>query len=150
MYQVIIIFIFLSFLQATLIPINFVFLLLIGRSFVVDEKSNYWLAFGFGLLLSLLLHQNLGILSLMFLLTVKCIHLLRRTQLFINWLAMLGVSIFFIATLEGLEKLFLGEHFSVTTIIVEALLMLPIYLIIKFWEERFTPKKDIRLKVSTR
>jgi hypothetical protein len=149
----IIILIFISFLQGALLPFDLMLLILTVRSFVVDEKLNYWLAFGFGLLLSLLLGFPLGSLSLIYLLATAVVYSVKRTEFASNWLIVVPLVVILLIVDSLLQNLLMSSGFtsgiSVSVLLAEVFLVLPIYFLIRFWEERFIPKKDIRLKVKS-
>lgn len=142
----------LSFLQGSVVYFNLVFIAIICRSFVTPERSNFWLAFGFGLLLSILLGYPLGSLSIIYLVIVWLIQFARKAQVVSNWVVVL-LSMFF---LLGINQIFLNvlngssiiNSLRWSALLTEVILVLPIYLLVRFWEERFITRKDIRLKVG--
>lgn len=138
----------LSFLQSTILPLNFILLILISRSFVIDERENLYLAFFFGLLLSILLGYPLGSLSLVYLLIVLATKFIKKTQIADSWLAILPLSVIFVLFDMGAKSLILKSSLSLSNSVPEILLIIPIYFLIRFWEERFIIKPEIRLKVG--
>lgn len=152
MISLIVVLVLLSFLQGALLPYDVVFLVIITRSFVTDDQGNFWLAFGFGIFLSLLLGFSLGSLSILYLLAVLLVRVIRRLELSSHWLAILLFSLFLLG-LNHLVRGFLAgsslfSSIGVSALIVEAVLILPVYLLVQFWEERFIPRSDIRLKLG--
>lgn len=142
----------LSFLEGSVLPFSLVFMILICRAFVVPERSNFYLAFWFGLLLSLLLGFPLGSLSLFYLLIILLIGFIRKAQFSANWLAawplafvLLGFHQLAVSFFSGIS---LTYAFRWQTLLVEEVMILPVYFIVRFWEERFVPKREIRLKVG--
>jgi len=140
--------IFLSFLQGAFSSLELVILILISRSFIVEERTNYYWAFFLGLLLSLLLNQPLGILSLIYLVAIKITYIIKRTSISGHWLVILPISLILVLAIELASVVIFKSSFSIWSIIFQSLLSLPIYLILRVWEERFIPKKEIRLKVG--
>ncbi|MBI3486002.1 hypothetical protein HY025_03585 [Candidatus Daviesbacteria bacterium] len=135
------------FLQTTLTPIDLCLMLLICRSFIVDEKINYYLAFFNGIFLGVLTSQNLGFFALFFLITVKLISLIKKTALTANFLSILPVAFLILLTQSFLEKFFFNQTINFNKIYVEVILILPIYLLVRFWEERFIVRPGIKLKI---
>ena len=138
----------LTFLQGTIIPLNVILVVILARSFVVTDKENYWIAFSFGLLLALLLGYSLGSLSLVYLMIVTVIYLIKRANFASHWLAVLPLSIVILAFFHLMEGLLIKSVLQWNYLMIESLLILPAYLLIGFWEERFVPKSDIRLKIG--
>lgn len=148
MILVIVVLLFLSFLQATLVPINLVLIVLICRSFVVEEKENLYLAFGFGLLMSLLIGFPLGILSLIYLLMIYLVYFIKSTPLAAYWVIILPLTLIISALDQFLENPGLGLGLHLGYLLRVGAFALPLYLVIRFWEERFIPRSDIKLKVG--
>lgn len=148
MIQLVITLIFLSFLQATILPWNLILIILISRSFITDEKDNFYLAFGFGLFLSLLLGYSLGVLSLIYLICVAGVGLVKKTQLVSQWFAILPISLILLLFDHLAESLIFGSRENFLSVLPQLILVLPVYFLIRFWEERFIPKKEIKLKVG--
>lgn len=143
MKTIIIILIFLAFIQASIWPLNFGLILILSRAFVRQDRDNFFLALAFGLLLSLLLHLPLGSLSLLFVSLVELIYIWSKTPFSRNPLTSLplvGLSVLLVEILTGLTKIW-------PQILLEAILILPIYLAVRFWEERFIAPREIKLKV---
>lgn len=148
MIPIVIILALASLLQTTLLSLDLVVLVLIARAFILDEKSNFWLAFGFGLILALLSGYPLGSLSLAYLLVVAVVSSIRKTPLDTHPLIIVPMTFILLACIAWLEKILFGMKLSMGIIILETILVLPVYLILRFWEERFIPKKDIKLKMG--
>src|SRR5258708_1726552 len=149
MFILIIGIIILSFFEATWLPFSLIVLVLIIRSFVIPDKFNYFLAFGFGLLLSILTNQTVGFLSLIFLILVKVVQIIRISQLASSWFFILPISFALLILFSLIESLTGHSSFSLGSIMLQMILVLPIYLVLRFWEERFTPQKEVRLKVKS-
>lgn len=149
MKTLIAILILLSFLQATLIPINLVLIFLIVRAYIRPEETNLYLSFFFGVFVALLTHHNLGLYPIIFLSLVYLTHLLSRSPLSKNALSVIPLVV--IATL--IVELFTTLPFNkapilMPTLVVAGILALPFYLIIKFWEERFVVRPQVKLKLK--
>ena len=148
MIAVILVLFFLCFLQVTILPINIVLLILISRALIKDEKVNYYLAFTFGLLLSFLAGLPLGSLSLIYLILIFGIHIFRRAQFATHPLIAVPVAAICLIIDAFAKTLIFSISVDYLTIALQTILVIPIYFIILFWEERFIPKKDIKLKVK--
>lgn len=139
---------FLSFLQGALVPLNLVLIFLIVRTFIVDDRENLWLAFGFGLLLSVLLGYPLGTLSLLYIVAVVPVQLIKRTHLASYWLAIIPLSFLVLLFDRLIVWVTTGTSFNLWWVAGEVALIVPSYFIVRLWEERFVARKDIRLKVG--
>lgn len=144
----VIILILASFLQASVLPINLVLLLIMIRSYIRVEKSNLYLAFGLGLLLSHLEHTPLGLYSLVFLGLVEITHLFSKAPISRNFVTVIPFMLIIIIINDVFTSLIRGFSIQLLPqILVEVLLILPIYIVLRMWEERFTVRKEVRLKV---
>ncbi len=138
----------LSFLQSTFINIDLVLLIIICRSLIMEDQKNYYLAFGVGLLLAYLTEQPLGIVSIFSFVVIRIVYLLTKTALGNYWLIVIPLVAIIYSVEQLIEQLFFQSPFDLKEIIILAILSLPIYLLMKIWEERFIPKKEIRLKLG--
>ncbi len=136
------------FLQEAFLPFNLVLLVLISRAFVVDEKENYYLAFAFGLLLSFLAGYPLGVLSIIYLSLVFAIHIFRRMQFATHLLTLIPIAAVSLFLDGAARSLMLSSSFDLKLFLPQIILIIPVYLATLFWEERFIPKKDLKLKVK--
>lgn len=143
-----IILLFFSFLQATFLPLNLVFLILVIRSLVVDEKENFFLCFGFGLLLSVLLGFPVGSLSFVYLISALVVSFIKKTQSASRLIAILPLTSALLLFVHFSESFLLGTTFDPKIVVFETILALPLYFIITLWEERFIVRKEIKLKVG--
>lgn len=137
----------LSFLQSTIIPLDLVLLILICRSFIKTQSSNYYLVFTFGLLNSHLNLTTLGFQSFIYLAVVLIIQILSKSQL--------ANHAFYIIPIVMLGSFFNLQALSVLTnqtprffpqIIFEGLVSLPVFYLLRLWEERFIAK-NVKLKI---
>lgn len=140
MKTIIIVLILLTFLQTSL-TLNLGLILILSRAFIRQDKVNFYLAFVFGLLTSQLLNLPFGLLSLLYMAFVEVIYLWSKTPFSRN--------IFLIVPVAGL--ILLGMEFLIGSIspkiFIEMILIFPIYLLVRFWEERFIAPKDIKLRI---
>lgn len=134
-------------IQVSVVNFDLVILVIVARSFLVYSRSNYYLAFALGLLVSLLSGTPLGLMSIFYLLVVKIIHLFRRSTLSEYWLAVLPLSLALLGLNYLWQKVVIGTTLDLSTSIWQLLLLIPIYLIVGFWEERFSVREQIKLKI---
>lgn len=137
-----------AFLQTAAIPVDLVLLLILSRSLITTDSLNLYLAFFAGILLGLLTPTNLGFYALFFIFISWVGQLLRKTPLISNILTILPISFIAVLALSLVLKLFQGESINLTHILVDTLLSLPIYIGVRFWEERFIVPTGIKLKMS--
>lgn len=147
MKTLIIILIISAFLQTTILPIDLVLLILICRAYIKPAKSNFYLAFAFGLFISHLNLTPLGLQSLVYLLFVAVTESLSRLRLAGNPLLIIPIS-FVLISLSQLVNSFLTHNlFEFPKVIIASVLSLPILYLVKLWEERFIIQKEIKLRV---
>ncbi len=149
MKTLIIILIIIAFLQTTVLPIDLILIILICRSYIRINKSNLYLALVFGLMVSHLSLTTLGIDSLVYILAVELTHLLSKTRLAGNSLLIIPVSLLLILGSHLLSSIFL--HLSIYNfpkVLIESLVSLPVFYMLRVWEERFIVRKDIKLRVN--
>lgn len=137
-----------SFLESTILSFDLVLVILITRSFIVAQKSNYFLAFFFGLLASLLSGYPLGLLSLIYLLAVIVSHIIKTTDIVAYWIVVIPLTFLLLFFEQFILQLLNISNFDFSFLFVPAILVLPIYFIVRFWEERFVVSKDIKLKMG--
>lgn len=136
-----------AFLQSAVLTLNLVLVILIARSLVLDTRENLLLAFFGGLILSFLTQTNLGYFPLVFLLIVKLGQLLKKLPVSFNLLTIFIAGSLQIIFVVLLNKLFLGSRIEIIPHLIEAILIIPAFLIIRMWEERFVAKSSIKLRV---
>ncbi len=147
MKLLIFILVILSFLQSSTALPNLVLLVLISRSFLFESSENYYLGFGFGLLLSLLFNLPLGIMSLFFLAVTLIIYFLKGLFVQSVWPILLPLTL--VLTLA--DKIITQMSFaglSWAGVGLQVLAIIPIYIMVQFWEERFVAPKGIKLRVK--
>lgn len=92
--------------------------------------------------------QNLGIWPLIFLGTSRLIHLLKKLPFSFNYKTLIPISFLIYLLVSILEKILFGQSINIIKVILETGLTLPTYFFIKFWEERFIVKPDIKLRIK--
>lgn len=135
-----------SFLQSAFLGVNLVVVLVAARSLVIDDRDNLFLAFFGGLILSFLTQVNLGYYPLVLILIVKTSVVLKRLPVSFNLLTIFLAGGFLIAIGAILNSLFIDQPVKVWPLVIEAVLLLPFFYLVRFWEERFLTK-SVKLKV---
>lgn len=136
-----------AFFQAAFLPFDLVLLILISKSFAAGEKGDYWLAFVLGLFVSLLSVYTLGSLSIFYLVVIKIVHTVKKTHFASNWLVVLPLTFCLVLLTQLGKGLILGSKINLFIILLQSILAVPIYLAVRFWEERFIPQPQVRLKI---
>jgi rod shape-determining protein MreD len=139
----------LSFIQTSMTTIDIVVVLLVAKAFKSPETINYWIAFGFGLLISFLSGQALGILSIYYLLVIFLCHIIARSRLSNNWLITIPVALGLFISKELVDLWIGSDVFSWRNVIIQLLLLLPIYFWLLFLDERVLGKSEMRLKLKS-
>ncbi len=148
MKTLIVLLITISFLQSTILPLNLVLVILIARALVRPDRNNLSLAFGFGLFISLLSLQPLGYKSLIFLILIQLTQILSKSRLSASQFLIIPLT----AMLSSIDLIstVLLTHQSIQLIpqvLIESLVSLPIFFLIRVWEERFIVRKEIKLRI---
>jgi len=136
----------LSFFQSSVMPLDLVLIVLICRSYIRIDRFNLYLAFAFGLLDSHLNLNTLGIRSIIYLSIVQTTQIISKSRLTGNPFLIIPLSFILLV----IKELLMGETplpKVFNTVLPEALLSLPIFYIVRLWEERFIARKDIKLRV---
>lgn len=148
MRALIFVLILLSFFQATFLPLNLVLLILVLRSYIRVDKVNLYMAFFFGLFLSLLLQDALGIYSIIYLISVIVTHLSTKAPFSKHNFTVLPLCFLILLLNYVLVSAFKGQFFiPVQNLVIETLLSLPMYIVLMIWEERFVIRSEIKLKI---
>lgn len=142
MKTLIVILIIASLLQTTILPINLVLIILICRAYLKAEATNLYLAFIFGLLMSHLEITPLGLQAIVYLLIVQITQTFAKSRLAGNWLLIVPISLVFLS----LNQLAISMQLSLK-VVLESLISLPVFYLIRLWEERFIVQKGIKLKI---
>lgn len=136
-----------AFLQATILTLDLVLMILISRAFTKSGKSNLYLAFAFGLLLGHLSLTPMGVQSIIFLVLVQITESISKSRLSENPLSLIPICFVAIAINQIALSIFTHQALQLTPKIFEAFLALPIFYLVRFWEERFIVRKEIKLRI---
>lgn len=148
MKTLIIVLIIISFIQSTVFPIDLVLIFLICRAYLRSDENNLYLAFTFGLLISFLDLIMLGLQSIIYLMLIQLTQALSKSRLAGNSLLIIPVCLILLSLNQLILSIVTHQIIQFfPKIVLESLLSLPILYLIKYWEERFTVQKDIKLKV---
>jgi cell shape-determining protein MreD len=113
----------------------------------VIEKENLYLAFFVGLLLSHLTSTPLGFYSLMFLSFVQITHLFSKSRFFGNFWSVVPLTLVILSVNALISSYIFHQSLQIwPKVVLESVFSLPLFIVIKFWEERFIVK-DLRLKI---
>lgn len=140
MKTLIVILIIASFLETTVLPVNLVLIILICRAYLKTDRVNLYLAFGFGLLIAHLNLSNLGVGVLTYLFAVAIVQALSKLRLASNPLLIVPIS-FIILSFSQFAS------WELLNILICSFFALPIFYLLRFWEERFIVQKEIKLKL---
>ena len=136
------------FLQTTILPFDLVMLVLVLRAYLDSSKSNLYLAFFFGLLISHLNATPLGLQSVVYILLVQAASFLGKLPVASNILTVILLAVFSSTFNSIAVCLITGSSLQLfPKVLIESMIALPLYLVVRFWEERFTVKPEIRLKI---
>ncbi|MBI4038076.1 rod shape-determining protein MreD [Candidatus Daviesbacteria bacterium] len=137
-----------AFLQSAILPLNLVLVILLIRAYVRPNKNDLYLAFFFGLLTSFLENYPLGVHSLIYLLLVQLTHSFARLPVAKNIFSQ--TVLIFISLLVNdltISLIFKTSWQIWPKLLLEIILVFPVYFLVNFWEERFIFKKEIKLKI---
>ncbi len=148
MKTLMLILIFVSFIQSTILPVDLVLMILICRSYIRPDKNNLYLAFVFGLIDGLLNLTTMGFQSLIYLILVALTESLSKSRLAGNPLLIVPLSLILLSVNYVSLSLLGGQSIQIfPKVIFEAFLSLPILYIVRLWEERFIVRREIKLKM---
>lgn len=150
MKTLIFILIVVAFLQASFLGINLCLSIILARSLCLEDKSNFFLALVFGLFLGLLSSTNIGVWAIIFIVVVKIANLLRRLPFAANLITIFPLSLIIFLGVHFVLSLVLKKSLDFNLALIEALVTLPVYILVRFWEERFTIHSEIKLKISNK
>lgn len=137
-----------SFLQSTILPLNLVLIILICRAYIRTEKVNLFLAFIFGLLVAHLTLHPLGLESLIFMIVIQVTQMMSRSPFSTHALLIIPLSFILLSSdLVAISILTQKSIHLMPQVAIESLLSLPIFYLVRVWEERFIIRKEIKLKV---
>lgn len=147
MKTLVVILVLLAFIQTTIFPVDLVLIIILLRAYIRVDKTNLYLAFAIGLLISFLQQLPLGIYSFTFIVLTQLTHLLSKLPISKNFLSVFPVTFILLSMNELNSSLLAGRSPDWLRILWGSLLALPLYFVLKFWEERFVVRPEIKLKV---
>ena len=142
-----IVLILLAFIQTTIIPVDLVLMVILLRAYIKVEKTNLYLAFILGLLVAYLQQLPLGVFSLLYLVLTQLTHLFSKLPVSKNFFSVVPLICILLSSNELVSLLFAGRSPDWFRILWGSLLALPLYFVLKIWEERFVVRPEIKLKV---
>lgn len=148
MKTLIIILIIAAFLETTILPIDLVLIILICRAYIKEGRENLYFAFFFGILISHLTLNLIGVKSILYLVLVQITQILSKSRLAGNS-AIIIPLVFVLLLSNQITDLFLLHKSAqiFPKVLIESIISLPILFLVRLWEERFIVKKDIKLRV---
>lgn len=147
MKTLVVILVLLAFVQTTVIPVDLVLIIILLRAYIRVDKTNLYLAFAMGLLISFLQQFPLGVYSLIFLVLTQLTHLFSKLPILKNFLSVIPVIFILLTANQLVASLPASRSPDWPRIIWGTVLALPLYFALKFWEERFIVRPEIKLKV---
>ena len=140
---------FLSFLQTTIVSLDLVLIILIARAFIKEERNNLYLGFIFGLLISHLSLLPLGLLSIVYLVIIELVHLVSHSRFAKHFLLIIPLALTMLLFEQVIISLITNKEITLSWMIfIETAVTLPVYFVLRIWEERFIVKKEIKLKIN--
>ena len=136
-----------AFLQSAFLPVNLVLVVLVARSLIVSDRDNLYLAFFGGMILGFLTQINLGYFPLVFILIVKLGEFIKTFPVSFNMLMIFVTGAVLVAIVGGLNMVFINQNMSLYIHLIEAILVVPFYFVIRLWEERFVVKAHMKLRM---
>ena len=136
-----------SFLQSAFLPVNLVLVILIARNLVLDSSDNLLIAFFAGLALSFLSQTNIGYWPLVLILVVKLSQALKKIPVSFNGLMVFLSGALLILIVSLFNQFFISQNLQISKLILESILVVPTFYLVRLWEERFVVKRGIKLKV---
>lgn len=137
-----------AFFQASIFSTDLLVVFLIVRSFLVRHNVNYYLAFGLGVLVSILTSQPIGIMSIIYILVVKIVYTLRSTALSSYWFSLMPIGVGVLSLVSIANRFILNQPYLWTEVIIQSFLIIPMYITLLFWEERFIGRPTSRLQIK--
>lgn len=153
-----------SFLQSTILPLDLVLIILICRAFISEgnsvlisggknlfikkDSNNLFLAFAFGLFVSHLNGNLLGFQSIIYLLIIFSTHLISKSRFSKNAYLFIPLSLVFLSFNALAFSFFENQSSNLfPKVALETMLCIPAFTLLRFWEERFIVKREIKLRV---
>lgn len=136
------------FVQTSFLPLNLCLVILICKDFLTEKSTNYFYAFFGGIFLGLMTSVNLGFWPLIFIVLAKIIQQIKLAPVSSKFFIIVPTSFLLILLVAFSEQIFLNQSLNLSKVAVETLLIIPIFFVLKIWEERFILRPDIRLKIK--
>lgn len=137
-----------AFLQSTILPLDLVLIILICRALIKEDKENLYLAFAFGFCISLLGGHLLGFQSCFYLLTVYSTQLISKSRFAKNSYLFIPLSLILLTLNTAAVSLFANQTIRLfPKVVIETILCIPTFYLLRIWEERFIPRKEIKLRI---
>lgn len=133
-------------IQSAFAPFNLCLVLLICKIYNEENDSSLILATLTGILLGILTSVNIGFYALVFLIVSKLIQIFKASRISSNLLTGFLFAVLMVLLVNVLEQLYLHTSINPTKILVEGLLLVPVYLVDRFIFEHFTQNTTITLK----
>lgn len=138
----------LSFFQSAALSLDLVLVVLICRSYLKPDKTNLYLAFGFGLLSCQLSLSPFGVQSLIYLGIVAIVESLSLSRLAGNSIMIIPLTFILVSINKILLALISSHSINLFPMnLIETLLSFPLFYLIRLWEERFIVRKEIKLRI---
>ncbi len=137
------------FIQTSFLSVNLCLILLIARSLIVQERSNLFAAFFGGILLGVLSSVNLGFWPFVFLIVVAVCQFVKKSPPLANIFATVTTAVLLILLVSIVESVVYHQNINPKIVAVEMVLLIPAFLLINFWEERFVVRPDIKLRLKS-
>lgn len=148
MKTLIIVLIISSFFQSTILPMDLVLIILLCRAYLKRDKINLVLAFAFGLFVGHLNLQPLGPQSLIYLILVQATQILSKSRLAGNSLLIMPIILILSSINIIATPLFIHQSIHlIPQVLNNTLASLPIFYLVRLWEERFVVRKEIKLRL---
>jgi hypothetical protein len=138
------------FLQTSFVPINLVLILMIARSFIVEDMANYYIAFFAGLMLGIMSIYNIGFWPLVLLIVVKVLNLSKKLPLSKSPLTIGLVVLIIITLVSYLESQIYHQTFEWIKVVIESVITITLVYLMRLLDQRSVVKPEIKLKIKTR
>lgn len=137
-----------TFLQSTIVSVDLVMLILLSRAYLTHDKTTLYLAFLFGLLVSLLSGTTLGVHSFIYLVVAEVARTASKIQVANSLIVLLPLMVVAIVFNHAISSYALNLSIQLWPLsAIETVVSIPVFFIVKIWEERFVVNKDIKLRI---
>lgn len=137
-----------SIIQSSVLPLELSLIILLCRSYIKISKGNLYLAFSFGLLISHLTLTPIGIKSILYLTLVQIMQILSKTRFAGNPLTLVPLTFMLLLINQVVSVFLLSQTVQFfPKVLIESFLSLPVFYLLRFWEERFIVEREIKLKI---